>query len=101
MSHPLTQISTTLEGMNKHLNDIQYSLLQSDDFLLQANKNLFKVVSGNEHLKAQQTLSLQLKKLTDMHQSLQQKLYSQTLENKQLKQDLKSFQDSKHDQQYM
>lgn len=46
-------------------------------------------------------MNAELKKLTNMHQHLQQKMYNTTLENKKLKLESKKFEDKQNDQNYL
>jgi hypothetical protein len=72
-------------------------MLQSDDLISQLSANVGNIFNSNKYKDEIQEISGELKKLTNMHQHLQQKMYNTTLENKKLKLELKKIEDKKHD----
>jgi chromosome segregation ATPase len=74
-----------IESLNTSINQIQYDLLKSDDNMAQISQSCRQFVNQNHAILETQDLKSQLQKLTSLHQSLQHKLYTQSLENKNLR----------------
>lgn len=97
----MQDISQHVESLNAGINEIQFNLLRSDNDLQNLSSQCIEFDDILKKSIEHRNMDAQLQKLTNMHQSLQNKMYTQTLENKKLKSEIKKNHDSNHDQKYM
>lgn len=79
------QVMSCIDAVNTLLNDVHYQVLKNDDGLMQMSQNWEIVKNGTQVLQQHESITLELQKLTKLHQNLQENLYNQNLENKRLK----------------
>jgi len=69
------EISNNIESINTLFNDVHFQILQNDDNLNFLDKQWQSSITQSKHVKKIENLEGQLRKLTEMHQNLQQRMF--------------------------
>lgn len=70
------QVVSCIDAINTLLNDVHYQVLKNDDGLIQISQNWHIVKNGTSLLQNHQSITIELQKLTKLHQNLQENLYN-------------------------
>ena len=74
-SKHVKEISNNIESVNTLFNDVHFQILQNDDNLNFLDKQWQSSITQSKNVKKIENLEGQLRKLTEMHQNLQQRMF--------------------------